>query len=96
MLASDFRCRRYSQTFPKGLTGLHLASLLGLKYVVNDLPMDSAEPDVTDGANQTPPIWALRNGHCEVVERLLDANASANVTADRWAALQIAAGGRHL
>ncbi|KAH0562831.1 hypothetical protein GP486_002538 [Trichoglossum hirsutum] len=62
-----------SQTVPKQMTGLHLAAYFGLrKAVVALLKSGHHHPNAKDAFNQTPLLWAARNGHLEVVKLLLD------------------------
>jgi ankyrin repeat protein len=99
MFFPSFKSRGYSQRFPYHFTGVHAASFFGLKDIVNDLLVAKAEPDIMDGYGQRPLLLAARNGHIEVVERLLAANADVNagiLRTDGRTAIQAAAEGGYL
>jgi hypothetical protein len=65
------KTHRNYQRFPKGNSGLHLASYFGLQQTVQSLLEIGAEADARDSHNQSPLSWAARNGHEGVVELLV-------------------------
>jgi ankyrin repeat protein len=73
----------YSQEVPRGVTGLHLAAYFGLTGVASILLQErlthGCDPDSFDSDNQTPLLWAARNGHEAVAGLLADSNASLEV-----------------
>ncbi|RYP18976.1 hypothetical protein DL767_009724 [Monosporascus sp. MG133] len=66
------RYLRYSQEFPKQMTGLHLAAYFGVKEAVKALLHKKIDIDSRNIKGQTPLWWAAENGHEAVVKLLLD------------------------
>uniref|UniRef100_A0A8D2LYY4 BRCA1 associated RING domain 1 n=1 Tax=Varanus komodoensis TaxID=61221 RepID=A0A8D2LYY4_VARKO len=64
----------------KGETLLHVASIEGDLYAVEQLLKDGADPNVKDYAGWTPLHEACNHGHKEVVELLLQHGALLNAT----------------
>jgi ankyrin repeat protein len=80
MVPSPSAARSYSQIFPVGVRGLHLAAFFGLKGVVEELlARDLPESDPKDSFGWTPLMYASVNGHDAVVVQLL---AAATIDAD--------------
>ncbi len=73
---------RYSQNFPRNMTGLYLAAYFGLEAIFQPL-LATAQFNVNskDEYSQTPLWWAARNGH-EGVVKLLLATGQVNVISD--------------
>ena len=69
---------RYSQSFQRGLTALHLAAYFGLEKTARHLVRTSA-PDEKDGGGWTPLLWAASNGHEAVAKLLLENNAEVDI-----------------
>lgn len=65
---------KYSQQFPKQMTGLHLTAYFGVENAAR-LLIDSNSSDLKDGYDRTPLSWAAGNGH-EIVIRLLLENGA--------------------
>ncbi|KAL4787644.1 hypothetical protein BJX76DRAFT_354123 [Aspergillus varians] len=55
----------------EGMTGLHLAAYFGLVGPVWSLIHEGQSVNSYDENNNTPLLWAARNGHAELVEKLL-------------------------
>jgi hypothetical protein len=64
---------KYSQNFPREMTGIHLAAYFGVEKAVQ-LLLSSNNPDLNDCYGQTPLSLATRNGHEAVVKLLLAAD----------------------
>jgi ankyrin repeat protein len=99
MFTPGYKYRGHSQGFPKRFTGVHVASFFGLKDAVNELLAGNAKSDTKDSFGRRPLTLSARNGHVEVVERLLAANADVNASVSMnggQTALQAAAEGGHL
>ena len=72
---SGYTYWRYSQSFPKQATGVHLTASLGLLHLSEELLSWTVKEKVTpvdskDSSGQTPLSWAAAMGH-EVVVKLL-------------------------
>lgn len=63
--------RGYSQA-RRGVRGAHLAANFGLEEVMTALLTGGVDPDCKDDNNQTPLLWAAKNGHKAIVKLLLD------------------------
>ncbi|KAK6523259.1 hypothetical protein TWF694_006148 [Orbilia ellipsospora] len=74
----------YSQTFPRRVTGLHLASYFGLGEVVATLLSEGYTADIKDTYGQTPLLLASMNGHDVVVSLLLACGAVNRNSEDRY------------
>jgi ankyrin repeat protein len=61
----------YSQNFPKGISGVHIAAFFGMKVTADSLLKNGAEADSKDSSGRTPLSWAAENGHEAVVKLLL-------------------------
>ncbi|KAI9772157.1 MAG: hypothetical protein M1839_002528, partial [Geoglossum umbratile] len=61
----------YSQRVPRQVTGVHIAAYFGLVKTIMGLLKKGDNPDLQDSYEQTPLLWAARNGHEAVVELLL-------------------------
>lgn len=68
----------YSDDFPRGWTGLHLAARIGIEKTVQHL-LGTTITDVKDGRGRTPLSYAAENGHEAVVKLLLANNADINL-----------------
>jgi Ankyrin repeats (3 copies)/Ankyrin repeats (many copies) len=95
MSMSEDRGGRYSQSFPKQATGLHLTARFGLFYLLEKLlaERDDVEVDSKDDSGQTPLSWAAVSGREAVVKLLLetgkvdvDSKDTAGQTPLSWAA----------
>jgi hypothetical protein len=64
-----------AQSYPKHITGLHLATYFGLRSVVR-LFLSSVDLDVQDGYGRTPLSYAAEAGHDVIVQTLLERRAS--------------------
>jgi ankyrin repeat protein len=73
---------KYSQEFPKGITGLHLAAYFGIEPAVRLLLEKGANLNAADRRGRTPLYWATHNGHIDVVKLLLEKGANVDA-ADR-------------
>ncbi|KAI9780621.1 MAG: hypothetical protein M1816_002782, partial [Peltula sp. TS41687] len=62
----------YSLEFPRGLSGVHLVAIFGLKRLVSILIVNNIEADSKDQQGRTPLFRAAENGHEAVVKLLLD------------------------
>ncbi|EEU33889.1 uncharacterized protein NECHADRAFT_55600, partial [Fusarium vanettenii 77-13-4] len=62
---------RYSQVFPKGMNGLHLAACLGVGEIVTAL-LETYDTNTTDDYGGTPLLYAAANGHVAVLLLLVD------------------------
>ncbi|RYO96334.1 hypothetical protein DL764_007492 [Monosporascus ibericus] len=82
---------KYSQGFPRQMTGLHLAAFFGVQEAVHALLRKHCL-DLKDSYGQTPLSWAARNGHEAVVKLLLNNGANLKSKSDNgqtpllWAA----------
>ncbi|KAH7061025.1 ankyrin repeat domain-containing protein [Paraphoma chrysanthemicola] len=83
LLAPSYRYKNYSQTNPKGTTGLHMAARSGL-FVVSErfLSKHVRETAIAvnrkDSNGQTPLYLATQHGHKGMAELLLDKGANVN------------------
>ena len=62
----------YSQQYPGGTTGLHLAAYFGLSKVVDTFIKCEEDLDPMDACDRTPLWFATQNGYKEVVKLLLN------------------------
>ncbi|OJD34109.1 uncharacterized protein BKCO1_2500095 [Diplodia corticola] len=62
----------YSQKYPGGMTGIHLAAYFGLEDAVRKLIERGHNPDLRDGYGRTPLILAADKGHDAVAKVLLE------------------------
>ncbi|KAF4613399.1 hypothetical protein G7Y89_g15488 [Cudoniella acicularis] len=63
---------RYSQRFPRDMTGLHLAAYFGLEAIFQPLLATAQfHIDSKDKYGRTPLSWAAENGHESIVKLLL-------------------------
>ncbi|UKZ77549.1 hypothetical protein TrVFT333_005272 [Trichoderma virens FT-333] len=71
----------YSQEVPRRVTALHLAAHFGLTELTRVLLEDKYKygPNSRDSYDQTPLLWATRNGHEDVISLLLDVQAAIEV-----------------
>ncbi|KAL7936154.1 ankyrin repeat-containing domain protein [Trichoderma chlorosporum] len=71
----------YSQEVPRSVTALHLVAQFGLTEVARVLLEDRSrhEPNSRDSDDQTPLLWATRNGHEDVTGLLIDVQANLEV-----------------
>ncbi|KAG4439905.1 hypothetical protein IFR05_004629 [Cadophora sp. M221] len=76
------RWSRYSQRFPRQMTGLHLAASFGLEGVVQFL-ISSHNLDLQDSYSRTPLLYAVMSGHEAVVQLMLEKSADVN-TANKY------------
>jgi Ankyrin repeats (3 copies) len=70
MVAEKYRFYKYSQKFPREITGVHLAAYFGLTEMIKTLLDNDFHQDPKDQNNQTPLSYAAWWGH-ETVVRLL-------------------------
>jgi ankyrin repeat protein len=66
------RAYKYSQEFPKGITGLHLVAYFGIEPAVRLLLEKGANVNAADRRGRTPLLRASRNGHIDIVKLLLE------------------------
>ncbi|KAM7188963.1 hypothetical protein V8F33_010297 [Rhypophila sp. PSN 637] len=86
----------YSQEFPRGMTGVHVAAYFGVGEAVVELLKAGADVNAKDDDGGTPLQWASRNGHNSVVQQLLVAGADVNAKAiDGGTPLHWASGNGH-
>ncbi|KAH0536545.1 hypothetical protein FGG08_006595 [Glutinoglossum americanum] len=72
MRLSGYRYSGYSQKFPKGIIGLHIAASFGLVGIAELLlACEDVDADSKDKSGQTPLSWAAENGHGDMVRLLL-------------------------
>ncbi|EHK16897.1 uncharacterized protein TRIVIDRAFT_162206 [Trichoderma virens Gv29-8] len=71
----------YSQEVPRRVTALHLAAHFGLTELTRVLLEDKYKygPNSRDSYDQTPLLWATRNGHEDAISLLLDVQAAIEV-----------------
>ena len=69
--------QRYSQEFPREMTGLHMAAYFGVYEAVTGLLEHWQNVDLNDTNGRTPLSYAAGNGHEAVVKLLLDKGADA-------------------
>ncbi|OBT60884.1 hypothetical protein VE03_09675 [Pseudogymnoascus sp. 23342-1-I1] len=69
---------RYSLTYSREMTGLHLAAYLGVEKGVQHL-LGISILDEKDEYGRTPLSWAAENGHKAIVKLLLVNNAEVNL-----------------
>ena len=87
----------HSQSFPKDVTGLHLAALFGIKDIVIMLLENQANIEAKDGRGQTPLHRASEHGHIEVVKLLLERGADPAVAdSTGWTPLYEASESGHI
>jgi ankyrin repeat protein len=67
---------RYSQRFPKEMTGLHLAAYFGVKAIVQLLLDRGADVNAKASEGRTPLYWPSQSGHLETVRLLLENGAN--------------------
>ncbi|KAF1961004.1 ankyrin [Byssothecium circinans] len=100
-LVPTYNYTDYSQAYPKGSTGLHLAARFGLSVTLEDmLPSQGEERAIAlqkkDSYSQTLLYLAAENGYCGTTELLLDKGADVNAEGGRYGnALQAASEGGH-
>ncbi|KAH8588258.1 ankyrin repeat protein, partial [Bisporella sp. PMI_857] len=68
---------KYSEDFPRQMTGLHTAAYFGIGGAINIL-LDRGQLNIQDSYGKTPLSWAAENGHEAVVRLLLD-TSKANI-----------------
>ncbi|KAL6834212.1 ankyrin repeat-containing domain protein [Trichoderma sp. SZMC 28015] len=70
----------YSQDVPRRVTALHLAARFGLTELTRVLlEQHKCNPNSCDSNGQSPLLWATRNGHEDVIELMIEANADLEV-----------------
>lgn len=69
------RYSNYSQEFPKGMTGLHLAAYFGVQKAVNTLVEKGADIDAKDKHGRAPLLRAVARGEEAVIKLLLENGA---------------------
>jgi len=72
---------KYSQRFPKEMTGLHLAAYFGVKAIVQLLLEKGADVNAAHGDGWTPLYEASQNGHIEIFKLLAARRKGANIAA---------------
>jgi Ankyrin repeats (3 copies)/Ankyrin repeat len=65
----------YSRSFPRRMTGLHLAAFFGVYGAANTLIIRGQSPDLEDSYGRTPLSYAAEKGHEAVVELLVEKGA---------------------
>ncbi|KAM7217653.1 hypothetical protein V8F06_007037, partial [Rhypophila decipiens] len=68
----------YSQEFPRGMTGVHVAAYFGVGEAVAELLKAGADVNAKANDGRTPLYRASGNGHDSVVQQLLAAGADVN------------------
>ncbi|RYP43045.1 hypothetical protein DL770_011882 [Monosporascus sp. CRB-9-2] len=74
---------KYSQEFPRQMTGLHLAAYFGVENLAGFL-LGSNGPDLKDSYGRTPLSWAAANGHETIVKLLLAEGVEADSKDDEY------------
>ncbi|KAJ5131543.1 uncharacterized protein N7515_007582 [Penicillium bovifimosum] len=74
--------KNWSQKFPKGLNGFHLAALFGIEAVVTYFLEQRYPVDQTDNRNWTPLMYAISYDQLNVPRILLSHGANPNGAAD--------------
>ncbi|KKP00157.1 hypothetical protein THAR02_07741 [Trichoderma harzianum] len=71
----------YSQEVPRRVTALHLAAWFGLTELTRILLGEQykCNPNSCDSNGQSPLLWATRNGHEDVIDLMIAANADLEV-----------------
>lgn len=71
----------YSQEVPRRVTALHLAARFGLTELTRILLGEEykCNPNSCDSNGQSPLLWATRNGHEDVIDLMIAANANLEV-----------------
>ncbi|KAF1963967.1 ankyrin, partial [Bimuria novae-zelandiae CBS 107.79] len=101
LLASTLKFDNYSQYYPKGSTGAHLAARFGLSLTLEAILLSKGQErksEITkkDSWGQTLLYLAAKNGHCATAELLLDKGADVNAQGGEYGnALQAASRGGH-
>jgi ankyrin repeat protein len=86
----------YSQSFPRNVTGLHVAASFGLENIITMLLEKGADATAQDRSGRTALHWAAGSGHEAVVRLLLEKEADAAAQNNNgWTALHWAAWGGH-
>jgi hypothetical protein len=86
----------YSQRFPNGMTGLHLAAYFGVEVIIQLLLDRGADVKAASSSGWTPLFLASKNGHHKTVQLLL--NNGADVKAadlSGWTPLYLASENGH-
>ncbi|KAF1953955.1 hypothetical protein CC80DRAFT_476890 [Byssothecium circinans] len=83
VFASEKWVKDYSQKYPKGSTGLHLAARFGLSLVLKAMLPDQAHERIItiekrNSKSQTPLFLAAKHGHYTAVELLIQSGANVN------------------
>ena len=79
----------YSQRFPKGKTGLHLAAYFGIETAITLLLDKGADVNTATSNGLTPLYDACTNGHFETIQLLLNKGADIRVVfSSGWTPLQ--------
>ncbi|OBT85043.1 hypothetical protein VE02_07148 [Pseudogymnoascus sp. 03VT05] len=98
--ASNYKFDGYSQDMANNLTGIHVAALLGMTYLLQELTQIDGNKncihiDARDSYGWTPLSWAASSGHEAVVKLLLqrddvvpDSKDNYNRTPLTWAAFK--------
>ncbi|KAF2463616.1 ankyrin, partial [Lindgomyces ingoldianus] len=101
LLTSTYKYRNYSQIYPNGSTGLHLAARLGLSVILEDMLLSQGEERAIalhskDSYSQTLLYLASKAGHYRTVQLLVDKGADVNAQGGHYGnALQAASSGGH-
>ncbi len=75
----------YSKSFPRRMSGLHLAGYFGITNLMHALPIHDGAVNAKDSYGRTTLAWAAREGHDEAVELILETAAVDLDTRDSWA-----------
>ncbi|KAE8417808.1 hypothetical protein BDV36DRAFT_283421 [Aspergillus pseudocaelatus] len=75
---SQWHIEHYYHSFPRGVTGLHLAAYFGIEEAVKTLLQKQAKPDASDSYDRTPLSYASQNGHSTITKLFLERGVDAD------------------